>query len=89
MEREMRAAKAWVFIGYSFPASDLYFSSVLRSTLAARDSNPYIAIVNPDGMAIGQRIGNRFYIPQNNMRTYPSLQTFNQIDRVQMLSSFA
>jgi len=88
MEREMLAAKAWVFIGYSFPPSDLYFSSVLRSTLAGRDSNPYIAIVNPDAMAISQRIGNRFYIPQNRIRTFPDLQTFNQIRRAQMLSIF-
>ena len=88
MEREMLEAKAWVFIGYSFPSSDLYFSSVLRSTLAGRDANPYIAIVNPDAMAISQRIGNRFYIPQNRIRTFPNLQTFNQIKRSQMLSLF-
>jgi hypothetical protein len=88
MEREMREAKAWVFIGYSFPSSDLYFSSVLRSTLAARDSNPDIILVNPDAMGIGQRIQNRFYIPPSKVRTFPDLLTFNQIDRAGMLSLF-
>jgi hypothetical protein len=88
MEREMGEAKAWVFIGYSFPQSDLYFSSVLRSTLAIRDSNPYIIIVNPDSMAISARLGNRFTIPQDRIRTFPDLQTFNQINRTQMLSHF-
>ena len=87
MEREMRDAKAWVFIGYSFPSSDLYFSSVLRSTLAVRDGNPLIVIVNPDSMTIGQRIVTRFSIPANRIRAFPNLQTFNQIDRRQMLST--
>jgi hypothetical protein len=82
MEREMRDAKAWVFIGYSFPSSDLYFSSVLRSTLARRDSNPFVVIANPDGMVISQRIGNRFYIPQDRIKIFPDLETFNQINRV-------
>jgi SIR2-like domain len=63
MEREMREAKAWVFIGYSFPSSDLYFSSVLRSTLAARDANPYIAIVNPEGTSISPATRNTFLCP--------------------------
>jgi hypothetical protein len=88
MEREMGEAKAWVFIGYSFPQSDLYFSSVLRSTLAIRDSNPYIIIVNPDSMAISARLSNRFTIPLDRIRTFPDLQTFNQINRTQMLSHF-
>jgi hypothetical protein len=88
MEREMYDAKSWVFIGYSFPPSDLYFSSVLRSTLARWDSNPSIALVNPEGMAISQRLGNRFYIPQSSIKIFPDLQTFNQITRVQMLSMF-
>jgi hypothetical protein len=88
MERELEEAKAWVFIGYSFPPSDLYFSSVLRSTLALRPANPLIAIVNPDAMAIRQRLGNRFHIPPDRIRTFPDLQTFNQIGRAQMLENF-
>jgi hypothetical protein len=86
MEREMRDAKAWVFIGYSFPPSDLYFSSVLRSTLAVRDRNPLVVLVNPDSMPIGQRLGTRFAIPQTRIRSFPNLQTFNQINRKQMLA---
>jgi hypothetical protein len=88
MEREMKEAKAWVFLGYSFPSSDLYFSSVLRSTLAGRDSNPYVVIVNPESLAITQRLRNKFFVPQNSIRTFPDLQAFVQIDRAQMLSAF-
>lgn len=88
MEREMREAKAWVFIGYSFPSSDLYFASVLRSTLAVRDNDPFIAIVNPDSMAIRQKIQARFSISEDKVRTFPDLQTFNHIDRAQMLQMF-
>jgi hypothetical protein len=60
MEREMREAKALVFIGYSFPVADLYFSSILRSVLADRDGAPAIAIVNPDAVAIAERLRERF-----------------------------
>ena len=60
MEREMREAKALVFIGYSFPVADLYFSSILRSVLADRDGAPAVAIVNPDAVAIGERLRERF-----------------------------
>jgi hypothetical protein len=60
MEREMREARALVFIGYSFPEADLYFSSILRSVLADRDGAPAVAIVNPDAVAIGERLRQRF-----------------------------
>jgi hypothetical protein len=60
MEHEMREAKALVFIGYSFPVADLYFSSILRSVLAVRDRAPAVAIVNPDAVAIGERLRKRF-----------------------------
>jgi hypothetical protein len=56
MEREMREAKALVFIGYSFPVADLYVSSILRSASADRDGEPTVAIVNPDAVAIGERL---------------------------------
>src|ERR1043166_9007776 len=36
MEEAMKDAKGFVFVGYSFPSFDLYFSSVLRSVLATR-----------------------------------------------------
>lgn len=61
MEREMRSASALVFIGYSFPVADLYFASVLRSVLADRDdAAPSVVIVNPDAVAIADRVGRRF-----------------------------
>jgi hypothetical protein len=85
MEKEMKEAKAWVFIGYSFPPSDLYFSSVLRSTLATRADQPLVAVVNPDSMAISQRLQARFSIPRARIKTYSDLQTFNQINRQQLL----
>jgi hypothetical protein len=64
MEREMRAAKVLVFIGYSFPVADLYFSSVLRSVLADRDGAPDVVIVNPDAVSIAARLQARFSIPR-------------------------
>jgi hypothetical protein len=60
MEKEMREAKTLVFIGYSFPLADLYFSSILRSVLAIRDGAPAVAIVNPDAVAIEKRLRARF-----------------------------
>ena len=66
MESHMREAKMFVFIGYSFPAADLYFSSILRSELAIRAGRrnpPSVAIVNPDAVAITQKIQQRFSIP--------------------------
>ena len=48
-----------VFIGYSFPVADLYFSSILRSVLAIRDGAPGIVLVNPDAVALARRLGAR------------------------------
>ena len=64
MEREMRAAKTLVFIGYSFPVADLYFSSVLRTALSGRDAPPAVVVVNPDAVAIAQRLSARFPLRQ-------------------------
>ena len=88
MENEMRDAKALVFIGYSFPPSDLYFSSVLRSALAVRTRHPFVVIVNPDSMAIRGRIHSRFGLPLERFRTYSDLQTFNQVTREQLRDLF-
>jgi SIR2-like domain len=88
MEREMRSAKALVFIGYSFPPSDLYFSSVLRSVLTIRKKLPHVVIVNPDAMAIRARLHSRFSIPLNQIRTFSDLQTFNQISRERLMKMF-
>jgi hypothetical protein len=64
MEREMRAAKTLVFIGYSFPIADLYFSSVLRTALSGRVAPPAVVVVNPDAVSIAQRLSARFPIKQ-------------------------
>lgn len=64
LEKEMREARALVFIGYSFPVADLYFSSLLRSVLATRDSPPAIVLVNPDAVALAERLSRRFSVDQ-------------------------
>lgn len=87
MENEMKEAKAWIFIGYSFPPSDLYFSSVLRSTLSNRSSEPLVVIVNPDSMAISKRLQSRFMLSPASIVTYSDLQIFNQIGRAQLLNA--
>ena len=80
MERQMRGAKALVFIGYSFPIADLYFSSVLRSILAARDSQPRVVIVNPDALAIAARLEKRFAL--TSVEKYFDFRQFNQEKRL-------
>lgn len=83
MEREMREAKALVFIGYSFPVADLYFSSVLRSVLADRGAAPGLVIVNPDAVSIGDRLRSRFPLAQVLLRY--DLTNFVQANRQQLL----
>jgi len=83
MEREMRQSKVLVFLGYSFPVADLYFSSVLRSVLAARKATPSLVIVNPDAVAIRDRLRARF--PIEKVLLYFDLATFLQINRGQLL----
>jgi hypothetical protein len=88
MEKAMRDAKGLVFVGYSFPSSDLYFSSVLRSALAVRKSHPLVVIVNPDSMAIRTKLHSRFAIPLERIRSFSDLQTFNQTDRGDIVRMF-
>lgn len=83
MEKEMRQAKALVFIGYSFPVADLYFSSVLRSVLADRSAAPGLVIVNPDAVSIRSRLVNRF--PLGNVVLRYDLDNFVQSNRGQLL----
>ena len=64
MEGEMEAAKPLVFIGYSFPIADLYFSSVVRTALSGRHVPPAVVVVNPDAVSIAQRLSARFPIKQ-------------------------
>jgi len=79
MEREMRAARTLVFIGYSFPIADLYFASVLRSVLADRDAAPEIVIVNPDAVAIADRLKRRF--PLQSVIRYFDIEQYMQAQR--------
>jgi len=83
MEHEMREAKALVFIGYSFPVADLYFSSILRSVLADRDGAPAVAIVNPDAVAIGERLRQRF--PLGSIDLHFDVRNFVQDSRHNLL----
>ncbi len=83
MEREMREAKALVFIGYSFPVADLYFSSILRSVLADRDGAPAVAIVNPDAVAIGERLRERFALERIDLHF--DVRNFAQDSRKNLL----
>ncbi len=79
MEAQMKEANALVFIGYSFPVADLYFSSVLRSILAIRDVQPKIVIVNPDAVAIRQRLETRFSLQK--IVTYFDFDQFSLANR--------
>jgi hypothetical protein len=79
LEREMRDARALVFIGYSFPMADLYFSSLLRSVIAIRDSAPGVVIVNPDAVSLATRLSKRFAI--RNLVRYFDMSQFVQASR--------
>lgn len=83
MEREMQSAKAFVFIGYSFPVADLYFSSVLRSVLAIRKNDPAIVLVNPDAVDIQRRLQQRFSVKK--IFNYFDMDTFFDIKRDRLL----
>lgn len=85
MEREMRSAAALVFIGYSFPVADLYFASVLRSVLADRDDSvPAVVIVNPDAVAIAERVARRF--PLAKIVKYYDVHQFASASRKTVLN---
>jgi len=83
METQMRQAKALVFIGYSFPVADLYFSSVLRSVLALRDRPPALVLVNPDATSIRARLEARFSL--GAVVTYFDLETYVRSTRSAVL----
>ncbi len=84
MEAQMRDAKALIFIGYSFPVADLYFSSILRSVLADRDGAPGIVLVNPDSVALGERLKQRFALTE--IVRYFDFAQFIQINRRDLLA---
>jgi hypothetical protein len=87
MERHMSEAKALVFIGYSFPISDLYFSSLLRSVLASRGSTPGVALVNPDAIEIARQLHSRFSLNER-LVTYFDLDQFLAAGRDEVLRQF-
>jgi hypothetical protein len=84
MENRMREARVLVFIGYSFPQADLYFSSVLRSVLADRDTAPDVVIVNPDSVAIAERLRRRF--PLSTVLRYFDFRQFVQATRYDVIA---
>jgi hypothetical protein len=86
MENHMKSARALVFIGYSFPISDLYFSSVLRSILADRDISPDVVLVNPDSVAIAQRLESRFAL--SKVVRYFDLAQFVNASRAEVIAQF-
>lgn len=75
-EVKMRNADALVFIGYSFPESDLYFSSVLRSVMITSEKNPVIVLINPDSVRISERIGKRFNIGKDQIINHFDFEGF-------------
>lgn len=83
MEKRMREAVSLVFIGYSFPVADLYFSSVLRTVFADSGSVPNVVIVNPDAVAIADRVKKRFSL--NKIDKYFDLNQFLQSRRQELL----
>ena len=85
MEQQMRDAKALVFIGYSFPVADLYFSSILRSVLADREGAPDVVLVNPDAVALGRKLQSRFAI--GSILRFFDLSQFVQSNRRNLLES--
>ena len=84
LESQMREAKVLIFIGYSFPVADLYFSSILRSVLASRDSAPSLVLVNPDSVALAKRLVSRFSVSEP-VRFF-DMQQFVQSTRQHVLS---
>lgn len=87
MERHMREAKALVFVGYSFPVSDLYFASIMRSVLARRNNSPGFVIVNPDAIEIAKRLSSRFALSERTV-TYFDFNQFITAGREAVLQQF-
>lgn len=85
MELKMKDAKALVFIGYSFPEADLYFSSVLRTVLTNSTRQVKIVIVNPDAQRITERLRRRFAIESINIQSHFDFKTFCKLTRRDIL----
>jgi hypothetical protein len=85
MEKQMEGAKAIVFIGYSFPDADLYFSSVLRTVLTKSQYQIKIILVNPDSLRISEKISSRFSIKRTNIYNHFDLESFCKLKRNEIL----
>jgi hypothetical protein len=86
MEKQMKKSKMFVFIGYSFPDADLYFSSVLRSVLTTQTSKVDIVLVNPDAMRIAEKLAIRFNIKKEHIQSHFNIETFSQLKRSVLFS---
>lgn len=85
MEQEMEVAKAIVFIGYSFPDADLYFSSVLRTVLTKSKYQIKIILVNPDSLRISEKLTRRFAVKKDNIFNYFDLESFCKLKRADIV----
>jgi hypothetical protein len=85
MEERMRRAKVLVFIGYSFPNADLYFSSVLRTVLTNSSRKIKIVIVNPDAQLIAEKLKRRFSIEGDNISSHFTFETFCKLIRTDVI----
>jgi hypothetical protein len=81
MDLQLRMAKAFVFVGYSFPPADLYFSSVLRMALAGRDHEARLVLVNPDAVALRDRLCGRFGLGPERVRLVFDLDGLCRMER--------
>ncbi len=81
MEEKMKLAKALVFVGYSFPDADLYFSSVLRTVLTNSTRQIKIVIVNPDAQRISEKLRRRFSLDIGNIQNHFDFKTFCKLKR--------
>jgi hypothetical protein len=87
MEQEITQAKALVFIGYSFPDADLYFSSVLRSVFELIEKQMLIILVNPDAMRLAEKLKQRFAVDPKQIHNFFDFRSFSKNKRSEILSA--
>lgn len=86
MEKQMKKAKVIVFVGYSFPDADLYFSSVLRTVLTSARSLR-IVLVNPDSKALAEKISERFSIDSKSIGNHFDFKNFTYLSRKNVINT--
>jgi hypothetical protein len=84
MEVQMKGSKALIFVGYSFPDADLYFSSVLRTVLTSTATMKLI-LVNPDSQRIAEKICRRFSIEKKDIANHFDFAHFCKLSRKDIL----